>query len=190
MGVKKRRRIFIAINLPQDIKKYLAGFEKKWLELPAKWVSQKNIHITLVFLGYLTDEEIGEVCLTVKEVSQKHHSFSLTLNKISYGPLDKVAKRMVWVGGKKSNELLMVKKDLEKSLMEVINFKPEIRAFNHHINLARIKQLEFRALDIEERPEIDEQVDIVFSVESIEVMESVLKRTGPEYSIIELFQLN
>ena len=48
--MQKRHRIFIAINLPNDIKKYLVGFEKKWLDLPAKWVNPENLHITLLFL--------------------------------------------------------------------------------------------------------------------------------------------
>ena len=45
--MQKRHRIFIAINLPQDIKKELAGYHKKWLELPAKWTALDNLHITL-----------------------------------------------------------------------------------------------------------------------------------------------
>ncbi len=84
--MQKRHRIFIAINLPQDVKKFLTGYEKKWAELPAKWVNAENLHITLVFLGDLTDEELGEVCIIAKEVVKNHHAFDITLNKVSYGP--------------------------------------------------------------------------------------------------------
>jgi 2'-5' RNA ligase len=44
-------------------------------------------------------------------------------------------------------------------------------------------------IEPEERPEINESIDLAFTVESIEVMESVLKRGGPQYSIIESHNL-
>ena len=81
--MEKRHRVFIAINLPEEVKKELAKFCDKWPELPAKWTEKDNLHITLEFLGDLTDVEIGEVCLVVKEVAKKHNSFSINLNRPS-----------------------------------------------------------------------------------------------------------
>ena len=90
--MEKRHRIFIAINLPGDIKKELFSYSEKWLELPAKWTDKDNLHITLEFLGNLTDEEVGEVCIIVKDVAKRHISFSLNINKISYniGPVPNI----------------------------------------------------------------------------------------------------
>src|SRR3989338_7599957 len=45
--MNKRHRVFIAINLPGDVKKYLASFEQKFSGLPAKWTPQENLHVTL-----------------------------------------------------------------------------------------------------------------------------------------------
>ena len=84
--MEKRHRVFIAINLPEEVKRGLARFYDKWPELPAKWISKDNLHITLEFLGNLTDVEIGDVCQIVKEVAKRHNSFSINLNKILYGP--------------------------------------------------------------------------------------------------------
>ena len=47
-----------------------------------------------------------------------------------------------------------------------------ISGFIPHITLARILEMEFRKFDLDERPEINEDIDLVFTVESIEVMES------------------
>ena len=71
--------------------------------------------------------------------------------------------RMVWVTGEKIKEF---------------NIAP-------HITLGRIKTWEFRRLELEERPQIAEDIDLTFEVASIEVMESDLKREGPEYVILE-----
>ena len=196
--MQKRHRIFIAINLPQDIKKELAGYEKKWPDLPAKWTAMDNLHITLVFLGDLTDIELGEVCVVVKEVAERHNSLNIQLKKVSYGPDNKIPPRMVWASGdpfdtaqdKKYNELSLLKKDLEDCLLEKVAFVPEVRVFSPHINLARISAFAWRAIEPEERPEINENIDLTFSIESIEVMESELKHGGPQYTIIESFPLN
>ena len=65
--MEKRHRVFIAINLPAEVRKELGNFYTKHPELPAKWTKKDNLHITLEFLGDLTDVEIGEVCFAVKE---------------------------------------------------------------------------------------------------------------------------
>ncbi len=183
--MEKRHRIFVAINLPYEIKKELFSYSEKWNELPAKWTAKDNLHITLEFLGALTDEEIGEVCVIVKQVSERHKSFSLNLNQVLYGPPKKMPPKMVWAEGKKSKELTELRQDLENSLTEKVAFVPENRTFAPHITLARISAWGFKAIEPEERPEINENIDLAFTVESIEVMESEMHRDGPVYTILE-----
>jgi len=191
--MEKRHRVFVAINLPGDIKKELFSYSEKWLEgYPsglAKWVPKDNLHITLEFLGNLTDEEIGEVCVIVKEVAERHGGFSLNLNKILYGPPKKMPPKMVWAEGDKSEELSLLREDLENSLAEKVRFVPENRVFAPHITLARISAMEFRIIEPEERPEINENIDLLFTVESIEVMESEMKKDGPVYTVLESHSL-
>lgn len=180
----KRRRIFIAINLPEDIKKKLAGYKERWPELPIRWTKPNNIHVTLVFLGYLRDEEFVETSKITKEVASRHSPFSVNLFKVCYGPTDKKPPRMVWAVGEKSEEFGALKEDLDKSLDS-----SEKREFSPHITLGRIRKWEWRQIEPEERPEVDEEINLSFSVDSIEVMESVLKKTGPEYTILESHNL-
>jgi len=187
--MEKRHKIFIAINLPNDIKKQLFSYSKKWVDLPARWVSKDNLHITLEFLGALTDKEIGEICVIVKEVTERHESFSLNLIKILYGPPNKMPPKMVWAEGEKSKELAMLRQDLENSLTEKVAFVPENRSFAPHITLARINAWEFRSIEPEERPEINENIDLAFTVESIQVMESEMRKGGPVYTILESHNL-
>lgn len=183
-------RIFIAINLPQEIKTKLGNYQSFWQDLPAKWVKPENWHITLAFLGYLNDEELLKVCQITKEVAERHSPFLINLKKIVYGPPKKMPPRMIWVEGEKSEELGKLQKDLENSLAGKINFETENRPYTPHITLARIRQWEFRQIEPEERPEINEEIDLSFQVNSIEVMESKLKRGGAEYTILESFLLS
>lgn len=186
-----KHRVFIAINFPEDIKKKLATYQEKWPELPARWTREESLHITLVFLGYISDEEIIETCKIVKEVALNHQPFSINLNKVCYGPPQNNSKppRMIWAEGDKSENLAKLKNDLEKSFFERISFSLENREFSPHITLSRIKTWEWRKIEPEERPEVNEKINLSFSVESIEVMESELKRGGAEYIVLESIQL-
>ncbi len=58
-----------------------------------------------------------------------------------------------------------------------------------HITLARIQEWEWKKIEPEERPEVNENIDFIFTVESIEVMESVFKKGGSKYTIIESHNL-
>ncbi|MEK7658616.1 MAG: RNA 2',3'-cyclic phosphodiesterase [Patescibacteria group bacterium] len=201
--MNKKHRVFIAINLPKDIKNELNKFKSRFTLSQnenfgewAKWTAKDNLHITLEFLGNLTDVEIGEVCVTVKEVAERHNFFSINLNKILYGPLRRSSKqtpKMVWAIGEPSVETADLKKDLQKFLLEKIRFRPEDRGLTSHVTphvtphvtLARILEWEFRKINLDERPEINEDIDLIFTAESIEVMESEMKRGGPVYTILE-----
>lgn len=183
-----RQRIFIAINLPEEIKEELLNYQKNWPELPVKWIKKESLHITLIFLGYISDEELPKIIKIIKEVSKRHSPFSINLTKICYGPPKKIPPRMVWIEGEKSEELGKLQKELENALFSVSIKElkePENRPYTPHITLGRIRQLEFRQIEPEERPEIDEDISINFEVKSIELMESHLSKGGAEYIVLE-----
>jgi len=181
-------RIFIAINLPENIKKELISYQEKWPELPIRWTKKDNLHITLVFIGSVSDEEIPGICKAAKEAAGKKEPFSINFKKICYGPPNKVPPRMVWIEGEKSKELADLRDDLENSLLKSSGQKyQEIKSqpFSPHITLGRIKEWEFKKIEPEERPEIETDINLDFELLSIEVMESELKRVGPEYIVLE-----
>ena len=175
-----RHRIFIAINLPDSVKEKLSKFH---FDLPLKWTRRDNLHITLIFLGYCTDEDLGKVCNIVKETVVKHPSFYIKLNKICYGPKGVIPPRMIWALGESKEELFKLKKDLEK-VLEVEN-----KEFYPHITLARVKVWQWKQIEPEERPEIERDISLSFKVTSIEVMESNLKKEGPQYIVLEKVNL-
>lgn len=156
-------RIFIAINLPEDIKKELSRYQSKWPELPCRWTEEDNLHVTLEFLGSVSDEELLKVFQDTEALASKYEPFDITLNKICYGPPKKMPPRMIWVVGEKVKEWDLLP----------------------HITLGRIKAWEFRKIEPEERPPVDQDINLTFEVNSIEVMESILKRGGPAYTILK-----
>jgi len=175
------RRIFIAINLPEDVKDQLVAYQKKIDGLfqppvPIRWTHKDNLHITLEFLGNLSDDEVAKVCRDTEEFAKNHEPFTITLDKISYGPpyqnkfgTGQAPKlpRMIWVIGEKVKEL----------------------GLTPHVTLGRIKMWEFRQIEPEEKPNVSEAINLSFEVNSIEVMESRLKRAGLDYVVLEMCPL-
>src|SRR3989338_51331 len=190
----QKHRIFIAVNLPEKIRNKLAGYKEKWPGLPARWTNPENLHITLAFIGYASDEELVEACEIAKKVAEKHNPFSVNINKICYGPKNKPAyineneARQNFL--KSSPSFVKALDDrLDDLLLESqkIRFSADSKEFSSHITLARIRAWEWLKIEPEERPEIDEDIDMNFFIDSTEVMESELKRGGSKYEIIESF---
>lgn len=186
-------RIFIAINLPKDIKTELLACQKDLKDLPVRWVKEDNLHITLIFLGHLRDEEIPDICNAVREVAQKTNPFFIHFKEICYGPPKKSPPRMIWALGKESQKLSSLNNDLEQKFLAATARKSsafESRPFSPHITLGRLKQWEWRWIEPDERPEVKKELPLYFEARSIEVMESYLKRGGPEYAILESVPLS
>lgn len=192
----KKRRIFIAINLPAQIKKQLSRYQLAWADLPVRWTKEANLHITLVFVGYVTDEEMLEICQLTRQVSQNHQPFEIKLERICLGPPASPAgrpnrpARMIWAEGEANSAMAQLKNDLEKVLFNSVNSgynSRENRPLRPHITLARIRQEQWRHLSA--KPIIDKDISLVLPVESIEVMQSHLSRGGAEYAALESFEL-
>jgi 2'-5' RNA ligase len=204
------KRIFIAINLPGEVKKELEGIQREIAQMfpedsrPARdtsysdagggvvrWVKKDNLHLTLLFMGYVNDGELPQICQIVKRVAQNQKSFSLRLEKVSYGPPKQLPPRLIWTDLEKKPELISLAEKLKSELSASgILRREEQRGLSPHITLGRIKTWQWRRIEPEERPEIDRELDLEFEVKSVEIMESKLRKSGSEYSVVQGFNFN
>jgi len=104
-----RRRIFIAIIPPEKIQKQLSDYQKKFRHLNVRWTKQKNLHFTLLFIGWVEEEKIGIIKRIVKEVSQTINPFVLELKEITLGP-DLSHPKMIWAVGRSNEQLIRLSK--------------------------------------------------------------------------------
>lgn len=174
-----KHRIFIAINLPKEIKEELLSCQKKFRNLPVRWTKPENLHITLVFIGYTSQEEIERILKVAQETALKFSPFLIELNRICLGPTPERA-RMIWTEGKISRDLINLDKKLKEELAkEKISFDGKY-PLKVHITLARARGNELRGIKIDERLN-----GLSFEVKSIDVMESELFKSGAEYKILK-----
>ena len=178
-----KRKIYININIPERDKKRLISAVSDWQDLPIKWTKEPNFHITLAYLGHVTDEEIVEVCEKVRAAVSGKEIFDLHFSDVELN--SKTDARIVWLAGEDSQELLKLQEGIEKGL-EI--FVSERKTFVPHITLGRIRKKKWEELDL--KPEIKKEINFAVTIESVEVMASDFENEGEEYSIVESCQLD
>jgi len=193
------KRIFIALNLPKDIKEELRKlqeeikglFPEEKRDCIVKWVKEENFHITLAFLGKTEEKRIAELEEILKRIAQNSKSLDLRIESVSYGPPNFVVPRLIWVSLQKNKELSELAERTQSELKKAgFLKKQEEREFSPHITLGRIRGFEWRKMETEERPEINKELSLSFVVNSIDIMESILKRQGAEYIKLSAIELN
>lgn len=154
-------RLFIGIDLPEDIKKKLLAFqmELKELGIRGSWKVQENFHITLEFLGEVEPNVIPMITETMTQVAKNHQAVSLNVGGLGAFPSWR-RPHTIWtaVSGelKKLNE---IRNELHRELAQK-GIALEERPFKPHLTLAS-------------RPEVD-RVDLA-SVQSKKVGEFIVK---------------
>ncbi len=173
------RRIFIAVNLPEEIKRRI--YEKLSSKIPGeecKVVVMQNLHITMKFLGYITEERLKEIEEKMK-VLENENAFNAQISGI--GDFN---ARVIWIGVAEGNENLQ---RISAMLDDALNLHDE--RFHAHITLARNKELHRKEVDEVLGKLKAENYSAGIKVGSIDIMESRLMRNGPEYGVVKRIML-
>lgn len=127
-------RLFVAIDLPDEVKKEIAGISGN---LPgARWVPGAQLHLTLRFIGEVDDSTFQAVKTALVQVSCT--PFSLRLRGVGHFPPGKQA-RVLWVGMEESRRLLELQERVEAAL-SAAGIAPDERRFSPHITIARLRE--------------------------------------------------
>ncbi len=181
-------RVFVGINLSQDIKKKIVDLQKEISEIFSKISIPKieNIHLTLKFLGEISEEQCKEFGQNLETILSDKKSFSLQIQNFGVFP-NIFHPKILWIGVEKNNYLLEIQKDIE-SLASKFDVAPE-KNFKEHITIARNKN----KINIESFKQLYEKFkDVVWGnimVNKIYIIESKLKPAGAEYNILKTITL-
>jgi RNA 2',3'-cyclic 3'-phosphodiesterase len=134
-------RAFIAVELPEGLKKELAGLEmllNKNSPPVVKWVDPKSIHVTLKFLGEISEASIDELMLAIEESAQGVPPFKLEVAGVGAFP-NLSRAQVVWVGVKGELEKITQLQKRIESNTEQLGFPRESRAFTPHLTIGRVR---------------------------------------------------
>ena len=183
-------RLFIAIELPHEIKQGLAKMQEqlKGGGAGASWTRPEGIHLTLKFLGEVPEAKVPEIMSALAAAVRETGKFRLAVG--GAGAFPNVRNpRVLWVGVTGALESLTALQAAVEGAMVKLGFEPEDRKFSPHLTLARIKYLRPR----DNWQKVVEGIkDITlgwFEADGVSLMKSELKPSGAVYTEVGRVQL-
>ena len=184
-------RLFVAVNLSRQARAAIqAGIDEFPVnDPPWRWVSSDNWHLTLKFLG-----ETEPACLTaltnvLRDVARGHHACELTLGAFGGFPSLRNPRVLFYDIERGSKELESLANDVDAAVERALGLERERRRFAAHVTIARVKDR--LSPDMVARfTGVPALTEAVTRVDTFELMESRLARTGATYSVVKEFALS
>lgn len=183
-------RLFLAINLPDDVRRraYEAAAPLRAASPAVSWVAERNLHLTLKFLGEVPDGGDDGIVRGMQEVVGRHAGITLSIG--GFGAFPNMRRpRVVWLGIAGDPRLELLHHDVEVACA-ALGFAVEGRPFRPHVTLGRVKGAmsadEARALAAAAR---SARFRASSAVESVDVMRSELSPGGSRYTVLAALPL-
>jgi RNA 2',3'-cyclic 3'-phosphodiesterase len=142
------------------------------------------MHLTLAFLGDVSQDFIESAEARLVEVAHQHQTFPAQLKGLGAFPSPSRA-RVVWIGTEQGkDEVCALQADVVKALRSA-GYQPETRPFSPHLTIGRLR---FPA-DVSKAVAVQFATES-FMIERVVLFRSVLGPAGPAYSVIAEFPLS
>ena len=182
-----KKRLFIAIGLPESLHKELEKLQKQLQPFArdAKWVNVSGIHLTLKFLGYVDPAQIPEITEALSKSVKTFSSVAIQASGCGFFPNAR-RPNVLWVGID-APELAPLQQNVEEA-MERLGFEKENRPFSPHLTLARFKDHRGHLALAKETEKLAGKNFGHFTANSFSLYESVLRPQGAQYHILQEFK--
>ncbi|MGD9153234.1 MAG: RNA 2',3'-cyclic phosphodiesterase [Gammaproteobacteria bacterium] len=181
----KKFRAFFAIDLPENIRTEVTSFMKLLKKAnPNKnisWVKPENLHITLKFLGNITQLQCEQFLPEIKTVISGWGKFEIKLDKLVLFP-SKRKPRVIALLPSPLEQLIALACKIEEKVVDC-NIPAEARSFKPHLTLARIKNKNICELkDVTLPP-------LIFEIQRVTLFHSEVLYPGSRYVPLEYVSL-
>ena len=180
-------RLFIAIEIPEDIRTGFASLLKEFRSVApqVKWVRAENLHVTLKFLGETEPAKLGALRNVLSAV-RSAEPVSLEFRGLGFFPNDK-RPRVFWAGMEASANLKSLAADVDQATHR-LGFPLEERPFTPHLTLARFPLPGVLPKLLQAIQEKRAQAFGSLRAGEFHLIESKLKPTGAEYTTVQTFR--
>jgi 2'-5' RNA ligase len=184
-------RLFIAVNLSSKargaIQNALDDFPVE--NPPWRWVTPDNWHLTLKFLGEIETARIDALSVALDNVRARHRSFDMTLGAFGGFPNLRSPRVLYFNVESGSSELEDLAHDVDGAVEKALGLARERRGFQAHATVARVKDA-LPASITSRFAAVPALTEAVTHVDSFDLIESRLARTGATYSVLKEFALS
>jgi 2'-5' RNA ligase len=176
-------RLFIAIEIPEEIKKEMAEIQRRLKDsgADAGWTRPEGIHLTLKFLGEVPESKLPEIIAALAGAVRDAVGFQLDVGAVGTFPNPRNA-RVVWVGVSGEVEKLARLQAAVEDAMAGLGFERENRAFTPHLTLGRIKYIHSREQWVSALDSLKDARLPALGVKAVSLMKSELKPSGAVYT--------
>ncbi len=137
-------RTFLAVDIPDALRDQLAGVceaidprDRKACKVT--WVAPRNLHVTMQFLGEVSDDQAANVCQAAAEVAGRFAPIPLEVPEVVAVPPAGRRLRMFWAQvADPTGRLAELQRRAGEALAE-LGFAPESREYRPHVTLGRVK---------------------------------------------------
>lgn len=182
-------RTFIALELDEPLQRYLGRIIRRMAqELPGLcWVDPAGIHLTLAFLGQLSEEQLSAAISAAELAARKVSAFDFRLSHPGIFGTPR-QPRVIWIGvDESSGKLLQLQRELNLELAQR-GFEVDKRPFSPHLTLSRVKA----PLKAEEQQSLQRLLTVkdrqpsspTMHASQISVMKSELSPMGAKYTCL------
>jgi 2'-5' RNA ligase len=183
-------RSFIAVNLTDEVRASLARVEEELRRTGAnvRWVASQNFHLTLVFLGYVDQDKLGEIAAAIRTAVAGIKPFDIEF--VGVGGLPSPSRpRVVYVGVKDEQGGLTKLNAKISAAMKAFDVKIEDRKYVPHMTLGRVASPQNMPALIEAFKKLANRDCGILHVASVELMLSDLSPSGPVYTVAAKVEL-
>jgi RNA 2',3'-cyclic 3'-phosphodiesterase len=187
-------RLFVAVFPPAEVAHRLAeaarGVAGGLSPKAVAWTRPEQIHLTLNFLGNVERTKVEELARAVEAACLRSEPHLLQASGLACFP-SPARPRIIWAGLRGAVDVLEeLKRALDESLASV-GFAPETRPFHPHLTIGRVKLLngDDRRHLAATLPAWREADFGPWTVERVDLMQSVLLPAGAEYARVQSFLL-
>ena len=178
-----RARLFVALDLPNDVRAGLIDWQRTALADPAlRIVRPEALHMTLVFLGYQAEKDVKAIAKAAFDVSVQAPAVELIAEPV--GVPGGKRPRLIALAAN-SDEAVELQKQVETRLVGEGFYEPEKRAFWPHLTVARVRpeapgSRKAALLRAPPHP-LPEHMFRFFRPTRLVLFKSQLRRSGAEY---------
>lgn len=178
-------RAFVAVDLPAHVRSALAELQQDLARSNAdvKWVEPPNLHVTLKFLGEITDDERRAVEALLQRVAGETPPFALTLEELGAFP-SVAAPRVLWVGIREGKEPVVRMAEAIEREGAAIPLPRDARPFAAHVTLGRVRSPRHRQALAQRLRDAAWRAPDPWEVTTLTLYQSVLGPAGPRYTVL------
>jgi 2'-5' RNA ligase len=135
-------RAFIAIEIPESLQEAIyqqtTPLRSAIDSTIVRWVPPANIHLTLKFLGDVSDSNLQFLNQMLNVEARQHRPFAIQIGGLGSFPTPK-RPRVIWIGAQAPADLESLWRGIEAAATR-LGYQAEERSFSPHLTIGRVRQ--------------------------------------------------